>query len=309
MKLSAFTFVRNARRFGYPMAESIASVMDIVDEYVIAVGDSSDDTLEQVRTLQATMPKIKIVETIWDTDKYPRASVYAQQTDLAKMHCTGDWLLYLQTDEVIHEKYLPEIKSACEKYVADQRVEGFIFRFEHFWGDFSHVNRSHNFYPYEMRIIRNLPQIHSWRDAQSFRIFPQGDEFLPDYFVKEGTRKLRAVQLDAEVYHYGWARHPATMNSKNNMARRLYNPETGQMETAEYYDYGNMDKFPVMPFRGTHPAVMKDFIASNQWPQYLRHEGPRCQVKPKHLLLSYIEQHILGSHARIFGFNNFQRIK
>ena len=54
---------------------------------------------------------------------------------------------------------------------------------------------------------------------------------------------------------------------------------------------------------------MKDFIASNQWPQYLRHEGPRCQVKPKHLLLSYIEQHILGSHARIFGFNNFQRIK
>lgn len=102
---------------------------------------------------------------------------------------------------------------------------------------------------------------------------------------------------------------PATMNSKNNMARRLYNPETGQMETAEYYDYGNMDKFPVMPFRGTHPAVMKDFIASNQWPQYLRHEGPRCQVKPKHLLLSYIEQHILGSHARIFGFNNFQRIK
>ena len=135
MKLSAFTFVRNARRFGYPMAESIASVMDIVDEYVIAVGDSSDDTLEQVRILQATMPKIKIVETIWDTDKYPRASVYAQQTDLAKMHCTGDWLLYLQTDEVIHEKYLPEIKSACEKYVADQRVEGFIFRFEHFRSD------------------------------------------------------------------------------------------------------------------------------------------------------------------------------
>ena len=49
MKLSAFTFVRNARRFGYPMAESIASVMDIVDEYVIAVGDSSDDAEDKDR--------------------------------------------------------------------------------------------------------------------------------------------------------------------------------------------------------------------------------------------------------------------
>lgn len=309
MTISGFTFVRNARKYNYPMEESIMSIIDIVDEYVIVVGDSQDDTLLRLQELQKKQPKIKIIESVWDTDKYPHASVYAQQTDLAKMHCSGDWLFYLQTDEVVHEKFLPEIKEKCAKYLNDKRVEGFIFHYEHFWGDFNHISRNHDFYPYEMRIIRNLPNIHSWRDAQSFRIFEQGNQFLPNYFVKKGTKKLRAIQLDAFIYHYGWARHPYKMNAKDNMAKHLYKDEKGETKEENFYDYGNINTFPIMKFRGEQPSVIKDYIAKNDWSEYLRYEGKRQHVKPRRLILSYIEQFLLGPYVRIGGFNNFIRLR
>ncbi|MDD4819806.1 MAG: glycosyltransferase [Flavobacteriales bacterium] len=309
MTISAFTFVRNAKKYNYPMTESIMSIIDIVDEYVIAVGDSSDDTLESLKELQKKYPKIKLVETVWDTEKYPNASVYAQQTDLAKMQCTGDWLFYLQSDEVVHEKFLPEIKEKCAKYLNDKRVEGFIFHYEHFWGDFQHITRNHSFYPYEMRIVRNLPNIHSWRDAQSFRIFPQKNEFLPDYFVKKGTKKLHAIQLDAFIYHYGWARHPSLMSHKDNMAKRLYTNENGEKGEETFFDYGNMNSFPVMKFHGVQPSVMMNYIINNHWNEYLRNEGKRHTIKTKHLIISFIEQYLLGPYVRIGGFNNFIRLR
>ena len=38
MKVSGFTFIKNAEMLGYPFIESIQSVLPIVDEFIIAVG-------------------------------------------------------------------------------------------------------------------------------------------------------------------------------------------------------------------------------------------------------------------------------
>ena len=56
--------VRNAVKFDYPIVESIKSILPIVDEYMVAVGNSDDGTLELIRSINS--PKIKIIETIWD---------------------------------------------------------------------------------------------------------------------------------------------------------------------------------------------------------------------------------------------------
>jgi len=40
MKISAFTFIRNGTIFGFPFVESIRSVLPIVDEFVVNVGNS-----------------------------------------------------------------------------------------------------------------------------------------------------------------------------------------------------------------------------------------------------------------------------
>ena len=64
MKLSAFTFVRNAVKYDYPVLESIKSILPVVDEFIVAVGNSEDDTLALIKSIDS--PKIKIIETVWD---------------------------------------------------------------------------------------------------------------------------------------------------------------------------------------------------------------------------------------------------
>ena len=45
MLISGFTVVRNAVLMGYPVVEAIASILPIVDEYIVAVGAGDDTTL------------------------------------------------------------------------------------------------------------------------------------------------------------------------------------------------------------------------------------------------------------------------
>src|SRR5688572_23333206 len=122
MKISGFTMVRNATKLYYPIRPAIESILPIVDEFVVALGKSDEDDHTEQEILNIKSDKIKIIRTVWDLEKYPRGTVHAQQTNLAKEHCTGDWLFYVQSDEVVHEKYLPVIKKRCEELLHDREV-------------------------------------------------------------------------------------------------------------------------------------------------------------------------------------------
>jgi len=64
MKVSGFTFIRNAVNYDYPVVEAIESILPICDEVVVAVGASDDATLALIQGIQSD--KIRIVETVWD---------------------------------------------------------------------------------------------------------------------------------------------------------------------------------------------------------------------------------------------------
>ena len=102
MKVSGFTFIKNAEMLGYPFVESIQSILPIVDEFVIAVGESSDNTLEIIKSIKDE--KIRIIETQWNESMQDRGYVYAQQKMTAQFSCTGDWAFYLEGDEVLHSR-------------------------------------------------------------------------------------------------------------------------------------------------------------------------------------------------------------
>ena len=199
MKISGFSFVRNGIKLYYPVVEAVKSVLPIVDEFIIAIGKSDDDdnTREEIEKIDD--PKIKIIDTVWKDEDRKGGRIYALETDVAREACSGDWLFYIQSDECLHEKYHPDVQKRCEELLNDNRVEALIFRYKHFWGDFNHYHNGHGWYPKEIRIVRNLPEIHSWMDAQSFRYY----ENYGHPHQQEGTRKLNAALVDAEIYHYG----------------------------------------------------------------------------------------------------------
>jgi hypothetical protein len=317
MKISGFTFSRNAGKLYYPIKASIQSILPLVDEFIVALGDNDPDDTTRQEIENIGSPKIRIIDTVWDIDKYPRGMEYAHQTDIAKSYCTGDWLFYLQSDEVIHEKYLPVIKERCTELLTRKEVEGLLFRYVHFWGDYCHYHDSHGWYRKEIRIIRNDPDIHSFQDAQSFRRIPDFDGL--SYRTWEGTSLLHVAEVDARVYHYGWVRPPSLMQSKNRVFKTHFKgrARVEEMEKANShyfdFDYGVMGKLPV--FRDTHPAVMKERIDQFDWGEQLQRKGrrkknrlPHKHEKLRYRLVSFIEKYLLFG-TPVGEFRNYRKVK
>ena len=305
MRISAFTFLRNGAKLHYPIIESIRSGLPLVDEFVIALGDSDpeDDTREQIEAIGSD--KIVLVDTVWDLQKYPRGMEHAHQTDIAKERCSGDWLLYLQGDEVLHEDDYDLIRESCERWQDDERVEAMLFDYLHFWGDYDHVHDSHNWYKQELRIVRNRPDIHSFKSAQSFRRIPNFDGV--SYREKAGTHKLVAVHSGARIFHYGWVRPPVAMQRKRqyfavNHAEKgagKGSAAQGQAAAPRPFDYGPLARIP--KYRGTHPAVMKERIAQLDWQDQLREQPLAGEKRQLHEHEEFRDRAITLLERSLFG--------
>lgn len=115
MKVSGFTIIRNGVEFEYPFIESIKSVLPLCDEMIVAVGNSTDNTLEMVKAIDS--PKIRIIQTVWDDTLREGGRVLAVETDKAKAAISkdSDWGIYIQADEVLHEQDYPEIRRDGRK--------------------------------------------------------------------------------------------------------------------------------------------------------------------------------------------------
>src|SRR5437868_3266615 len=64
MKVSGFSFIRNALKYDYPIVEAISSILPICDEFVLALGNSDDETEALISSIGSD--KIKIIKTVWD---------------------------------------------------------------------------------------------------------------------------------------------------------------------------------------------------------------------------------------------------
>ncbi len=241
MKVSGFTFLRNGSQFGYPFVASIRSALPIVDEFVVALGPCEDDTEEQL--LQIRDPKLRVIRTTWNerirNDQRVKGFVYGQQKSVALFNCTGDWALYLEGDEVLHEQDYDRIRGAMERHLADDRVEAMIFDYRHFYGNTATVAWSPRWYRTAPRILRNT--IPAWA--------PKGLFFIVLETHKRG-RYPRAVHCGGTVYHYGWVRPEDTMNRLKQRIERHWS------DKRPCIDYGAVDPATLRPFTGTHPAAV-----------------------------------------------------
>jgi glycosyltransferase involved in cell wall biosynthesis len=128
--ISGFTFIRNGVELGFPFEASIRSLLPLVDEFVVVVGQSNDDTLARVKAIDS--PKVRIIETIWNERMADRGFVYAQQKMIAQYACTGDWAFYLEGDELVHEAELANIRASVDQHHANPAVEAWYYF--HFYG-------------------------------------------------------------------------------------------------------------------------------------------------------------------------------
>ena len=290
MKVAGFTIIKNAVVNDFPIVEAIRSVLPVVDEMIVLIGDSTDETTALIESIGD--PKIKIHHSVWNKDLRKGGAVLADETNkafhLIDPACT--WAFYIQGDEVVHEKYYPAIKAACEKYKDDTEVQGLLFKYKHFYGTYDYVGDSRKWYGHEIRIIRNNQAISAYRDAQGFRI---------------GNTKLPVATIDASIYHYGWVKSPEQMRKKQKESSVYWNDDT-QMEkiisSPDYYDFSGFDSLE--KFTETHPNVMLDRIEKKNWAIDL--DVSKKKFSFKNLCLYYFEK---WTGLRPFDFKNYKIIR
>ncbi len=274
----------------YPVVEAIRSVLPVVDEMVVLIGDSQDETVCLIESIGD--PKIRIHHSTWDMDLRSGGVVLAVETDkaLQLINPESDWAFYIQGDEVVHEQYHEAIKKACKEYKDDEAVEGLLFKYLHFYGTYDYVGDSRKWYDHEVRVIRNNRKIMAYKDAQGFRI---------------GHAKLKVKAIDAFVYHYGWVKSPEQMMQKQKHVSKYWHKDEdleGMLANPDFWNFNDFDS--LQKFTGTHPKVMLERIERQNWQVDLDISRKKFSFKER---LLYRFEKLTG--IRPFDFRNYQLLK
>jgi len=284
--LSGFTIVRNAVKLDFPIVPAIRSVLAVCDEVVVNVGKSEDDTRDLVASIAD--PRVRILDTEWDFTK--KNIMLSIETQRAMDACHGSWGIYIQADEVLHERGAHILKEKIAAWDLDPQVEGLLVKYLHFYGGFDRIATSRRWYRREVRCIRLGKDIRPYQGAQGFRVGPN-------------HRKIRARPTDVEMFHYGWARPAKAIKQKLEISKTIY--PWGQERLAKEQARDYLEWIPLLrDFTGTHPAIARDWIAErNHDPE--RVVGP-AHFKPQHIrfYISDLIERLTG--ARVFEFRNYE---
>jgi hypothetical protein len=271
MKISAFTFIKNGQLLGYPFLESIQSILPIVDEFVINVGLSEDNTLELIQSIKSN--KIRIIQSKWNNSMKDRGYVYGQQKMIAQFNCSGDWAFYIEGDEVYHEDDLIKIKNSMHTHLNDPKVEALVFDFHHFYGNANSIMNSPGWYRSEVRIIKNSVRTYA----------PDGLFWVVLDSNKKG-RYPRAKRTGAFCYHYGWIRSEKQMNLKSSKVQKYW----GGVPTK--IDYSQMDQSIIFEFKGMHPKIIKNWLPKDSGIYRADPTYRITQKQKKHRLMIKLEK-------------------
>ncbi|MEO7444379.1 MAG: glycosyltransferase family 2 protein [Ferruginibacter sp.] len=290
MKVSGFTIIKNALLNDYPVTEAIRSILPLVDEMIVLVGDCSDST----RALIAGIgdEKIKIYDSTWDANLRQGGSVLAVETNkaLELIDPASTWAFYIQADEVVHEKYYDVIRQACKKYEHEKEVQGLLFDYLHFYGNYNYTGDSRVWYLREVRIIRAGIGITSFKDAQGFRL--------------DGKR-IQVKKIAAAIYHYGWVKTPQQMHKKIKQVTKFWHEDSPELErqinSEDFFNYDEFDSLKI--FTGTHPQVMQPRIKSHGLDKTFDLSKKNIGLKDR-LLLAF--EKLTG--IRPFTFRNYKKI-
>ena len=275
MQVAGFTIIRNALKYDYPVVEAITSVLPLCDAFYVGVGNSDDGTRELISSI--VLDKIKIIDTVWDDSLREGGKILSVETNKVfdAIPKEFDWCFYIQSDECVHEEDLQKIKSAMLAYKDDNRVEGLLFEYKHFYGHYKYIGVGRRWYKHEIRIIRNNKKIRSYKDAQGFRTAEH--------------KKLYVKPTGAFIYHYGWVKSPQAQQAKQQSFHKMWHDDEwmkSHIPEVEEFDYNNIDLLD--EYKGSHPKVFEKRIKEARW--NFKYDPSKVKTNFKYRFLFWVER-------------------
>lgn len=280
---SGFSIVKNGSRLGFPFVQSLLSLAPIVDEIIVAHGDSDDDTRERLQELknQIAVP-LQIIESPWDASNTAGGTELARQTNIALDHCKYDVCVYIQADEVFLDKETESNKKNLKKFEQDASVGALLFNWVHIYGAPHLQVRSKSWYRREIRAIKKSWGIRSFRDAQSFR----QERRMPNR--ESEWKKIAAALSPTRVIHYGWLRPAPLMAEKSRILDRLWHGAKRDSYHNEQNVFSKQVGLEAIDFE--HPTAMQQWIASMGHARIEDITEKSLLKRTKHETLKWLEQ-------------------
>ena len=284
--LSGFTIVRNAVKLDFPIVPAIRSLLDVCDEVVVNVGRSDDGTRDLV--VSVGDPRVRILDTEWDFSR--RNWMLSDETQRAMDACRGEWGIYIQADEVLHEDGARALRDQIAACDGDARVEALLVKYLHFYGGFDTIAANRRWYRREVRCLRLGRDARPYKGAQGFRVGPR-------------YRRIRARPTDAEMFHYGWARPARAIREKHQASQVIY--PWSRHRSARALEQAALPWLPLLrPFTGSHPRVAHEWIAERSADPE-RIIGP-ARFHPSHLRLYLSDWIERATGVRLFEYRNYR---
>ena len=142
MKISVSMITLNEARH----IERALSSCTFADEIVVVDGGSTDGTIEILKSFE----KVKIIEHPWNGH-------FGEQRQISLEHCSGDWIVRLDADEVFSEEFEKGIRALLES--TPPEVVGYRVRKCNLVGNEHFYARNHDRFEDTPRIFRRLPGV------------------------------------------------------------------------------------------------------------------------------------------------------
>jgi hypothetical protein len=238
MKIYGFSYVRNGENIGYPYFEAFQCLTAFCDHTYIAVGDSTDETRAKVLSL----PKVTVIDTIWEEKMRVDGAIFSQQANLAlakvrENHQEG-WALHLQADQIVCAKDFEKLREDFQT-AERQGCDGLAMRFLHFWITPERIAHSKRWFPQTVNAVKVQSKGISVGDSQSL-----------------GNCE-KVFDSDVTVFHYGHALGEKYLEKKQRALHRWWHKDAAidrVMKKSKKKDA----KEPNLPFLGVHPKWMKE---------------------------------------------------
>jgi len=105
-------------------------------------------------------------------------------------------------------------------------------------------------------VVRRDPKIRAWGGAQGFR-------------TTDG-QKLRVKNSGGRFLHYGYALEPNQARVRVQNLNKLYGNQADAQAAGNRPAAFYTDDEKVKPFKGTHPAVMRELVQAATWTYHSR---------------------------------------
>jgi hypothetical protein len=253
-KISGCVHVSNPKTLEFPFIECVKSLLPIVDELIIVNGDKDFDgevydlLTKNTYTLATYKNIIKVINL--PMSDLSKKNIYMIAKSAGIFNCTGDYILPLDADEVLHEQDYPKIEEAVKL-----GHDAYAFRVLHFYRDYTHIKISDYWYSYRPYLFKNgLGIFDGYRsDIIDGKLVTEfyGDYVTFDYKAVMPFTKKTSIR----AFHYGYVRNEKCMLDKFNNMELKWHPNGETLKTKWEWDMQDTEEYTK-----THPEVMKNRI-------------------------------------------------